>query len=299
MATPPAFMGYVGFVKIAGAVVRARSADLRLSQEVTKPDVVDGSFDRTVYQLGPKIVGGSVEFPAVMADVANDPTSTLADLAITRQGLEARLKKTSIQVKYTTSNAQFLYTNCIINTFRFAVAQSDVVSITAEVLGEDRIPASLTTPNLINSRIVTWNDAVVTLTTEGGVVKGEYVRSFDATINNNAERYYTLNGKLAPQDIQARKRDVDGTVVILGRHPTLGEDALDNEQRCRNTGQIVFGYDLIRENCAGVFKVTLPNIVFEIEEISLTNDIFETTVTWHAFPNSNINLENIVVDTGT
>jgi len=297
MAVPPAYMGFVGFVKVANAVVRATSCDIKLSQEVTKPEVVDGAFDRTVYQLGPKIVGGSITYPAVMGDVANNPTAVMANLCILRHGLEARLNKTTVEVKYTTNNASFRYTNCIVNSFNFKVAQSDLITITSEVIAEDREVASLTTPNLVNSRVATWNDAVVELGTEGGIVGGEYIRSFDSTINNNAERYYTLNGKLAPQDIQARKRDVTGSVVLLGRHPILSQDSADNQDRCRNTGFVRYGYQLQKAGCAGTLLIRLPNIVYQIEEIALSTDIFETTVAWHAFPNSNVNQENITVTT--
>ena len=34
------------------------------------------------------------------------------------------------------------------------------------------------------------------------------------------------------------------------------------------------------------FAVTIPNVVYKIEELSLTNDIFETTVPWLALPNA-------------
>ena len=62
---PPAYMGYVGFVNIGGYIVRATSADISLKQDITKPDVVDGRIDRTVYRLGPQEVGGTVAFPAI------------------------------------------------------------------------------------------------------------------------------------------------------------------------------------------------------------------------------------------
>ncbi|KKM75977.1 hypothetical protein LCGC14_1384830, partial [marine sediment metagenome] len=38
--------------------------------------------------------------------------------------------------------------------------------------------------------------------------------------------------------------------------------------------------------CQGKFLVTLPNIVFQIEEIALTNELFESTVNWHCLPNA-------------
>ena len=80
LGTPPAFMGYVGFVKFDTSLVRATSCDIKLSQEITKPDVVDSRFDRTVYQLGPQIVEGAVEFPAIYdSGVVGDSTQDIAE----------------------------------------------------------------------------------------------------------------------------------------------------------------------------------------------------------------------------
>src|SRR4051812_48070793 len=74
----PAFtakLGYVGNVAFGfttGLVtVRATSANIRASQEITYPNVVDGRIDRTLYQLGPRIVGGNIAFPLVHEGVAN------------------------------------------------------------------------------------------------------------------------------------------------------------------------------------------------------------------------------------
>ena len=69
-------MGYVGFAKLIipelttaqGNTLRVNSADINLQQEITMPDVIDGRIDRTVYQLGPKIVEGTISMP-VIADM--------------------------------------------------------------------------------------------------------------------------------------------------------------------------------------------------------------------------------------
>ncbi len=316
--TPPAYMGFMGFVRFQSpayptTITRATSADLRLSQEITKPDVIDGRWDKTVYQLGPMIVEGTIEFPSIMVQSGltsqNDPTAVLYRAAVGRQftgELAGRLRADylfDIDVLYTTSFAAFRYRDCIVNQWRFTAAQSDVVTISADIIGRSRetrtieqLPAlqSSATDFPQNSRIVTWQDVRVNITGAGdGTVEltGDYIRNFEAIINNDAERYYTFNGLLLPQDIAARKRDIDGTMTLMGRYPQLGEYAFENQTRCNETHQLVFGYDLTNTDCLGTFLVTLPNIVFEIEEMSLTNDIFETTVNWHCLPNAN-NLEH-------
>ncbi len=329
---PRAFMGFVGFVRVqAGTIkgnndgvsdtlhgsylIRATSADINLTQEITKPDVIDSRYDRSVYQLGPKLVDGSFAFPAVY-EVPTGETTTLFEIlyryAVTRD-IHGLLSPFELNVKYAQSNllpneAEFRYTGCMANTWQFAVAQSDVVTCTVDVLGVNRETLGALDPptrsdtactgsstsetaTLGTTRIVTWNDARVEMS--GGrlvaSIGGEYVRSFEANINNDAERYYTLNTKLFVQAIAPRKREISGNVVLMGRHQQLGNIAINNELNCTESTNIKFGFNTpgTGEGCSdSTFNVTMPNCIFQIEEMSLTNDVFETTVNWHSLPSA-------------
>lgn len=314
LSPPLASMGFVGYVRVgtgsSAVQVRARSADIRLSQAIEKPDVVDGRFDRTVYQLMPKIVEGSIEFPSIMESVGagEDPTTRLYRLAAKRNFPgDGKLTSEPIAISYTNRDASFLFNDCIINQFRWSVEQQDVVSVNVDVIGLER-EATTWEPMIESnryfpqqSRIVTWNDAVVEVTEANDAFNydGRYVRSFEMTLNNNAERYYTLNGRLFPQDIAPRKRDIEGSITFMGRLPELAEQAQTNEDRCSEIGKVKFGYQLTNALCSGTFLVTLPNCVFEIEELQLTNDIFETTVNWHCLPNVLDLTSAAILDTGS
>ena len=301
--TPPAYMGFVGYVRFDfptdDVIVRANSADIRLSQEITKPDVIDGRFDRSLYQLGPKLVEGSVEYPAIMERQGlTDPTARLYRACVERETTgdrQGRLKAANyfdLAVRYTTQFAQFRYTDCLVNQWKFSAEQSGLVTINTDLIGlkrqADQVGAlQRSTPGFPqNSRIVTWNDVIVGVIGERGApnISGEYIRRFEITVNNNAERYYTFNRELFPQDIAVKKRDIDGSMTILGRHEQLAEHARTNEERCFEESKIKFGYDLSRDECDSVFLVTFPNTVFRIEEVALTNELFETTVQFHCFP---------------
>lgn len=301
--TPPAYMGFVGFARFdfptENVIVRANSADIRLMQEITKPDVIDGRFDRSLYQLGPQIVEGSVEYPAIMErQGSTDPTARLYRACVQRDTTgdrQGRLSATNIfdlSVRYTTQFADFRYTDCIVNQWRFTAEQSGLATINVDLIGVRRKAAQVgalqrSSPGFPqNSRIVTWNDVIVDILGARGApnLSGEFIRRFEVTINNNAERYYTFNRELFPQDIAVRKRDIDGSMTILGRHEGLGEHARTNQERCYEESKVKFGYDLTRDECDATFLVTLPNTVFRIEEIALTNDLFETTVQFHCFP---------------
>ena len=85
-------------------------------------------------------------------------------------------------------------------------------------------------------------------------------------------------------------RDIDGSLTLMGRHKDLSLLAESNQDNCSESTQIKFGFETTAtgESCTGAstFGVTIPNVVFEIEEMSLGNDIFETNVGWHALPSA-------------
>jgi hypothetical protein len=320
---PPAYLGFVGFVQfqqtpinselsvdsktMPSSVVRASSADISLSQEITRPEIIDSRYDRTLYQLGPQIVEGSVSFPATYdigstASLSGNEVALvegLYRLAVSRTPGDGLLNATNIDIKYADSSdpneSAFTYDKCVVNTWQFSVAQSELVNINVDVIGVTREVSSPSSPSeddLRNTRIVTWNDARVEVI-EGsrggfGTISGEFIRTFEANINNNVQRYYTLNGELFPQAIAPTKRDVTGSVVLMGRHKDLGGLARTNENFCFEDTQLKFGFATNVTNpdpdrdCAAGFGVTLPNVVFEIETIGLANDLFESTINWHA-----------------
>ena len=255
---PQAFMGFVGYVRLkpgAGEslsgtagdhgdyIIRATTADITLSQEISKPDIVDSRYDKTLYQLGPRLVDGTIGFPAVY-DIPAGETYNIFELlfryAVERDAT-GNLKPFDLDVKYASpDNSQFTYKNCIANTWQFSVTQSDVVTCSTDIIGIERVDEpnqavpsrkdfadvgcnTDNTGDLGTTRIVTWNDARVEVSGGSliGVVSGKHMRSFEANINNDAERFYTLNKFLEPQAIAARKRDIDGTIVFMGRQPKL------------------------------------------------------------------------------
>jgi hypothetical protein len=366
---PPAYMGFVGFVKIvpstSGAytisdvphLIRTTSADINLKQDVTTPDVIDSRYDRTVYQLGPMTVDGSVSFPAIY-QLPNNATYTPFELmyryAATRSsGLksdtapiaEGGLNQFDMMVKYASSftepnEAEFNYKNCIVNTWKFSVNQSDLVTCDVDIIGINRedIAGTMKPPcrsdnvcstsgsncdstegfSIGTTRVVTWNDARVQLggpdsSSDGdnlfatndntlGYIGGEYIRTFEANINNDAERFYTLNAHLYAQAIAPRKREVSGSMTLMGRHQTLSNIAVNNQLNCTANSTIKFGYVLSVPGsgvgCTGLsgFNTTFPNVVFEIETMSLTNDLFESTVNWKSLPGAGTGVCDPLVD---
>jgi hypothetical protein len=297
-------LGYVGNVSFGfttGLVtVRANTANVRASQEISYPDVVDGRIDRTLYQVGPRIVGGNVAFPLVHEGVQNSgrncgSATNLGSLfwsaAAKRDDYGRLVEFFPIHIRYT-DNTAFTYPNCIINSMEISVAQSDQVKFSCEVIGGANSDDNVRLPKEVSddldylapARVVTWNDFVIRIwgdTSSGLVINGDEIRSFNVTLNNNAERYYTLNNRLSPQDVAARKREISGQVMIMGRNVGLSDLAYTNQNRFTSTAGIAFGYTL-GSNGNPYWATGLHGVVFEIEEIEITNDLADCDANYEA-----------------
>lgn len=344
-----AHMGWVGFAKliaspltpVKGTILRVTSADINLSQDITTPDVIDGRIDRTVYQLGPKIVEGTLSLP-VIADV--DPSGftggCVTDLDL-KAGTASSLLNTiwcwttarsphgrlqwsdaSLEIRYA-NHAAFDFTKCIVNSLSMTVTQSDIVSFDIDIIGATRTKRANPTEGddnnglsiadfLSPARVLTWND--VTISGVGGCGSGNevdqrlfassQVREFSFEINNNAERYYSLSGRLFPIDINVSKREITGSMTLLGLQDRLrarAENQQDNFTRKDEIRMMFFigdeaigvsrdWFDLTdtpsTENGATpFFWKKFTGVLFKIEEMALSNDVYETTINWLALGN--------------
>lgn len=360
-------MGWVGFVimrsnKLAASnILRVTSADINLSQEITLPDVIDGRIDKTVYQLGPKIVEGSLSLP-IVADV-EDPDlfsiggeggcPTPADLTdpsgvaggvlanlwcwATARGNHGRLLFDDMQldVRYANHSA-FTFDSAVVNSLGFTVTQQEAVSFDVNVIARSRIRPNnpLAEPEITEflspARVLTWND--FTVNGVRGCYGGEgqdlfysnQVQEFTMEINNNADRYFSMQGSLFPMDINVGKREVTGSVTLMGLQNRLRELAESNQDRFTEKNEIRFGFFIGNDTApttvvpgvrpsfesrdwrAGlpswpvdpIFGRRLTGVVFQIEEMSLTNELYTTTVNWMALANDQFNYEAIADEDG-
>ena len=313
MPVPRASMGFVGSVTFGNVVVntgsvsfngdvtvRATSADIRASQDISFPDVVDGRLDRTVYQLGPRVVGGNVSFPLVHE---GSSVSSIKDCGTTinhgqlfwalatQRDQFGRLINDSMEVRIRyTDDTAFIYPAGVVNSLTMSVVQEGTVDMSMDIIAGANSSDNVRLPwtgggdldYLSPARIVTWNDFAIRIYGDDVVdLSGEWLRSFECTVNNNVERFYTLNNRLAPQDIAARKRQIEGRLTLMGRNTNLSELAYNNQQRFTSDSKIAFGYRL-GSGGSPVFATVLNGCIFEIEEIAITNDLVETTVPFYA-----------------
>jgi len=354
-------MGYVGFVQlesalltqvlggsVLGQTLRVRDFGLGLSQDIEKPDVIDGRIDRTVYKLGPKIVEGDMVMPVVVETFARDTCPSLS--SVRSQGEDSEAGKmilmlwcwatsrspegrmafddVNLNVRYA-NHAAFQYNLCMVNELALSVTQGDQIELTVSVMGRGRLPlnaapqvaASATglptlTDYLAPARILTWNDVSITgITGCSGLNPGSAlffsntVRDWKLNIANNLDRFYTFNGSLFPTDLNAGVRDVTGSLEFMGLSDTLREHTSRStsisglQSHFTEKNELRFAFYVGEETYAGsgsfaqrdwtgdsapyspIFARRLLAVIFEIEEMSLSNDLFVTTVNYHAMAN--------------
>lgn len=343
-------MGWVGYVFLRSAklqadnILRVTSADVNLSQEITMPDVIDGRIDRSVYQAGPKIVEGTLSMP-VVADVQNPDSfggcvnSTDLNVAgsilnnlwcwTTARGSHGRLLYDDVRLDIRYANhAAFNFDFCVVNTFGMSVAQSDAVNLDINVIGRSRARQSDPTREppistfLSPARVLTWNDVTVNGVGGCGVFENmdlffsNQVREWNLEINNNAERYFALNGSLFPIDVNVGKREITGSFTLMGLQDRLRLLAESNDDRFTEKNELRFSFyigentDYVspagisfasRDWVAGqalpsgnpIFYRKLTGVVFQIETMSMTNDLFETEINYLALGNDQTAYEAI------
>lgn len=294
--------------------VRASNFGVQMKQEQTFPPLIDGIVDVSAYQLGMKTVEGDIAFPLIHEGTAvgSLPTTkasgtgcgqALSSFAgylwqvATERNEYARMSNTlDIGVVYP-DNSQKGYPGTLINSMSWKVTQGGPVDVSVSVIGgtdddhNTRIENGLGTldgyegaPNYLSpARIVTWNDFSLAIYSEGAVqIKdGTGIREFSAEVKNNVERYATLNGLLVPQDIAAKKREITGSIKLLGRNSWLNYWGVTNETRFTSDEHIAFGYKIGANNF--YWATALHGVIFKIEEMTIApGEVFETTVGYQA-----------------
>lgn len=331
---PYANMGWVGFVNLrsnklgANSIIRVTSANVNLKQEIMAPDVIDGRIDYSAYQLGPKEVDGSLSMP-IIADIPTGGCPSVSDLSgtsgvagsilnniwcwTTARGPHGRMlyDDTRLDIRYA-NHAAFTFDTCVVNSLAMSVAQSDMATFDINVIGRGRTPyvdpvaAPIIADFLSPARVLTWND--VTINGIGGcsnpdeLFRSHQVREFTFNIENNANRFYTMNGSLYPADINVGKRKISGSLTLLGYQHRLRILAETNQDRFTEKNEIrmafyigndrfVNGAFLSRDwlgsasspPTTAIFAKAFTGVVWSIEEASTTNDVLDTVINWQAF----------------
>ena len=339
--------GWQGFVKIRsqslgipqGVLLRANSADVNLAQDVTKPEVFDGRADPTVYQLGPKTVEGRLSLP-IVADTTTvnhcptavgGPNSAAGQLlnkiwcwATGRSNMGRMMHDDMEMVIRYANHAAFKFDRVVADSLGISVPQSEAITMDLNVIGRTRQriaqpwqsnPESNAVDFLAPARLLTWNDCTVYAQegcwSDAILFYSNQVRTFNFELKNNAARFYTLNGSLFPMDINVGKREITGSVTLMGLADELRRVAEENQDHFTSKHKIYFGlfigedswngtgFDDSRRRWGGsmsppsdlaIFYKQFDGVVFQIEELGLSQELFETTVQWHGMASDNLGM---------
>ncbi len=225
-----------------------------------------------------------------------------------------------IDVRYA-NHAAFTFDRTVVNTLGLSVTQGDQIGWDINVYGRARQPAVLDieqlkvdpaiTDFLAPARVLTWNDISVNgirgcnAGVEEDLFFSNQVREFNMDIANNTDRFYTLNGSLFPTDINVGQREISGSLTLMGLADRLRILAESNPERFTEKNEVRVAIYIGNETFNGanfdprnwtginsdqpsqdaIWYKKLTGVVFQIEEMSMTNDLFETTVNWHALAN--------------
>jgi hypothetical protein len=279
--------------------IRASACNLQLKQDIEAPKQAKSPafpfsspyMDKMVHIVKPEIIEGNIEYPVSLSDAASpeefDPTVDLWNISVDRTYQE-RLRSFNTYVKYSAPESTFKYKDCFVNSFSISCEQQDIMKINVNLWAKNREKTSFTGRKFpLNSRVVDWHDIFCNLRGQFGVVEGRWLRSFRINVSNNLQRFYTAGSNLLKaQDITPQLRDISGDIILMGRHTWLAEHARNNAEHCSTDSSIEVGYSspCTEIFAANGFELVIPNVLFYVEEIQISNDIFESKVRWMSLP---------------
>jgi hypothetical protein len=276
--TPTAGMGYIGFVKVFGLLVRVTASNINIKQDITNPDIIDGRVDRTVYQLGPIEVDGTIDFPIILDSTVDFPKK-IFEFALDRDYSTTGelINSGEVVVRYTFGQ-EFSFARAKVNTFKMTAAVEDAVSGSFELIGTTRTRTSaISIPAYLSpARVLTW-DGVKIKGTGVGSFESKFVRNFEMNINNNVQRNYTFDPDAGffPSNISTGKREIDGTLEFQGFAPTE-ETAADGNPT------FVTSDDTIEVELGSSVAKTLHGIIYQHLDIASSTGVITSSVRWLA-----------------
>lgn len=306
-----------------GGQLRVTSAGLRAVQDITAMETIDSTYDYTAYRLGPVRVEGDIAFPVpAVGDFMLNIVKAAAErynFGASGANIPGQLKNSGSVTTYYDHTIGYTYNNCKINTMSVNIASEEAVEVTWSLIGRDRTAASGGGSRAAHldrnapERVLTWNDtkvasASLNATTSGGSatsLSSSQVRSFSFEINNNLTAFFGLNGEIfvAAANIVAGKREVSGSIEAAWNGSGLQNYAyvmnagggssgspIGGTHRCSSDDKLLCGFTKCTGGESGIPSFTgtalwlrFNGVVFNMEDISVTNDFFMGTQAWRAY----------------
>lgn len=277
MASNPAPMGYIGGVNIFGNdSIRVTSCGLNAKQAINHPDVIDGTVDWTLYQLGGIEVDGDIALPVVTGASGAGSPSFLFKIATDRDNNGELIQTGNVIVTYGHQQGR-VFNGCKVNTLEMRATAGERMDATINFWGTTASTIAGTAAAPVSGkpvRVLIWSD--ITL---GGAAIGDtcLVREFSFTINNNLSRNYTFcpASGLFPNNISTGKRNISGSLGFQGFAPTEVGEAEQNKNKINPDADLSFA-------TTDGFSIDFLNVIFEFQNIEAQPGIITSTVNWYA-----------------
>ena len=308
------FSGAVTYGSLGNTyLIRAKDCNVNAKQEINAIDDVDGAIDKTRYTLSPYQIEGSFSFAldqsqdadsfAVFEQIFND-----AVLRDSHGNMASKDQGRNLHVRYY-PGASYTYLHTVIDQLSLEVTESSELTANVTVKGRGRTDTAMETPNLDSGqdlapvRAIMFNDISIKFSQSslgGGDnvntidtdFESTVVRSFKMDIANNTDFVYTLSSSLTPYDIIAKKRDITGSVTFAGKNEQLATFAISHEDNAQSALDMTFSVKF-SANSPPLDLFVLKGVVFQIEEMSITNDLVESTMNFRAYGEQGFNYEAI------
>tara|TARA_Y100000034_G_C6896101_1_gene413157 strand:- start:735 stop:1772 length:1038 start_codon:yes stop_codon:yes gene_type:complete len=310
----PAHAGFSGAVMYSAAgsnyLIRAKDCSVNAKQEINAIDDIDGAIDKTRYTLSPYQIEGSLSFALDQSQTA-DSFAVFEQLfkdAVERDSHGNMLSKStdrSLHVRYY-PGASYTYLHVLIDQLSLEVSEGSELTASATVKGRGRTDVAQAVPNLDSGqdlapvRAIMFNDISVTFSpstisganTIDSSFTSTVVQSFKLDIANNTDFVYTLASSLSPYDIIAKKRDITGSITFLGKNDQLAPFATMHEHSAQSAVDMTFSIKFSAD-APPVDLFQLKGVVFQIEEISVSNDLITSTMNYRAYGEQGFGYEAI------
>lgn len=280
--------GFIGSVVFDSIPLRAKSSSLQAKQNISMPDVVDGSVDRTLYQLGAIECGGGLVIPVVQESNSGSFLATVWDYAVQRSTTTGQLTNINFPIilnySYGTGRR---FNGCIVNSLSMRATAGEAVEATIDVIARnvEVLPPGGPQPVQFSpARVLTWNDVQVT----SSQFDTCQVKEFNFEINNNCARNYTFcpEDGLFASSINSGKRYVNGTLMFQGYSPLQVFTEVTQQANCSSDELINFSV----AGCDVNFNAEFRHVVYEWQQIDINagaNQLIVSTVNWYALGGGN------------
>ena len=194
--------GYMGLAEIAGEVLPYSSASVHVKQDINTPDLVQGSWDRILWNWNGALVSGSISGPLTC-----EGGGGLWGWAFARGGVCGQTSEADVSVGYGCSSS--LGFSCHAASLSISCSAGDVAQYSVNIIG---IPVNTgVSPGALSSaQLATWDVCSATPATND-------LASFEVSVENNPQPAYVVgSGSLVPDAI------IDGIRTITASMSEYG-----------------------------------------------------------------------------